>query len=221
MRDERNETVINSSFLSFFFFLLILLLIVFCQLNLIFIPQLNESSQMVFSSFIPPTTNLPNYELIIKQNVEEKWYKARGNWITLFIQVKDSNNQVVTAIDQQIPLELKLFYELDHKNPVENKSILRIKDRDSLMIGNNAMATIEVRIEEISSKHHGQRFIIKVEPSIPLLVAPAFSLPIKVYSETAKRTHDNRQSKNKRSFAEIDEIPQQSLVGLFEPDQVF
>ena len=130
----------------------------------------------------------------VEQNFVGKWYKEKGGdgkWIKLIIQLIDSRGQLVVNY-HQIRIKLTLFYELNKKTPVDNQSILRIDDPDNLVIGNNGTTKINVRIEDISSKHCHQNFIIKIEadpvksPNSSSII-PVFTNPIEVLSRPPKQ----------------------------------
>ena len=128
--------------------------------------------------------------LTVEQNFVGKWYKEKGGdgkWIKFVIMLKDVNGNV---IPNRIKIDLKftLFYELNKKNPVENQTILRFLEEIEINPLINGMSRHSIRIEDISSKHCHQNFIIKIEAlALNYNITPVFTKPVEVLSRPAKQ----------------------------------
>jgi len=139
-----------------------------------------------------------------------KWYKdegGKGNCITLNVRLKGPAGEGLPEeggpaararpAAQEVPLFVALLYE-DGK-AVGQQGILQLARDSRLAVGPGAPATLRFRVGEVSQRHQGQRFRIRVQATPPRpgaappgaavfsRVAPVDSAPFTVLSKRKKR----------------------------------
>lgn len=118
--------------------------------------------------------------LKVVENPPELWAiePKRNNDITIKIQLFDSSHNMISNIER-----IKLIFTLCYENEIEslnlNQNILNCTRQGYL---ENGESIIQFRINELSSKHHGRKFAIKIEEENNFYIAD-YTTPIQVMSK--------------------------------------
>ena len=158
------------------------------------------------------------YKLNVKQNFVGKWYKEKGGdgkVIKLEVCLLDCLNGLpIGNPDPSMELKLTVHYELNRKTPISNQTILRIINPDDLKFAFNQTKTnLQVRIEEISSRHCHQNFIIKIEAiNTSCDIRHVFTKPIEVLTRPPKQKKNNDVSSQKSTVISTEQVTTTSTV---------
>ncbi|CAM9384372.1 unnamed protein product, partial [Discosporangium mesarthrocarpum] len=131
-------------------------------------------------------------EISIIKEPPKCWYKDEGgknNCIEIRAQVKDKASALPRV---GVPLTLAILYEVG--TAVYSQDILQVQADTRLVTDKTGCAVLKFRIKEVSQRHQGQKFVIKIAPDTkqsPTMnnVAPASTIPTMVLS---KRKNRNR-----------------------------
>ena len=111
------------------------------------------------------------------------WYKDEGGkdkCIELRVKLMDATGSIVTNHQTEVPLCAKVVYESGRM--VEQQNILVVNEHDSRKsIDSSGTGVIKLRINEVSSKHRDQKFVIFLAPvgaSHAENIAPAYSVTL-------------------------------------------
>ena len=125
------------------------------------------------------------------------WYKDTGGaeqCIELQAKLVDGNGRLVKNHHNDIPLNIKLVYE--NGRVVEQQGILEDKtdNLNKTIDASSGTGVVKFRINEVSSNHRHQRFVVVVEPTggpYSETIAPAYSVPMDIKTKkNKKRTKD-------------------------------
>jgi hypothetical protein len=134
-------------------------------------PEIRTPSNISFPSYsISKPMRVVLYRTIItnEREIPTLWFNREGgkrNRIRLNVRLVNSEGQPVTG--QAVKLQCKLFY--DSGEEVEDQRVLVIQPSETSNCFTNpdtGEATINCRINAISSKHKNQRFQVRVSPYV-------------------------------------------------------
>lgn len=132
------------------------------------------------------------HQLKINNTLPAEFFKDQGGrdkHMELEVQLTDAAGKSVN-LPNSMPLVARLCYEKSHR-PVPNQAdILKLMNNSNPEIGTNGLAKIAFRIEEVSSRHQRQNFILYIAPDVercPLNgdVLAAYSSAVTVRSKLA------------------------------------
>jgi hypothetical protein len=146
------------------------------------------------------------YRLLIRRDSQPPavWFKDEGGrdkCIEVAVDLVDAEGRRVTG--QEVPLKVSLLYE--DMLPVTKQDILKLSSDSRQCVDATGMATLRLRIEDVSKNHQSKGFVIKVGPDTqqrPMTsdISPDISTSVNV------RSKRNRRNKNGR-------VDDESLVG--------
>jgi len=145
------------------------------------------------------------YKLEITNALPAEFFKDQGGrdkHMQLKVRLTDAAGKSV-GLSKSMPLVAQLCYEKSHRLVPNQADILKLMDNSMPEIGTNGRAEISFRIEEVSSRHQRQNFILYVAPDVercPLNgdVRAAYSSGVTVRSKLAGPA--NRKRTRKRQF---------------------
>lgn len=141
-------------------------------------------------------------------NWQDPWYKdvgGRSNLVELSVKLLGPEEELITSRD--VHLKVTLLYE--DKTRVDNQNILKIFDDDlretDRVLLQNGLATVRVRIGEVSLGHGGKKFVFKIEQDARASpdrvdIAPVRSKALMVRS---KRTVPRRKRRRDQDTSDV------------------
>lgn len=123
--------------------------------------QMNKKQRLSFDS--PDLCSPPSEYILEVTQSDSEWAnkKRKNNYIVLTVWLHHTDNRSIDP-DMKKKLKLTIYYQ-NSDNPLEDQSILKICDPKKLTIYGSNKTEIPVRIEGVSSRHGGARFVIKIE----------------------------------------------------------
>eukprot|EP00904_Undaria_pinnatifida_P007326 jgi/Undpi1/3723/HiC_scaffold_16.g07092.m1 len=143
----------------------------------------------------------------------DSWYKDEGgknNCIDIAVQVREKASGRARP---GVPLNLALVYEMGTE--VHSQDILQVQTDVPLATNDSGRANIKFKITEVSQRHQGQKFRVRVTPDMktnPSVgdVAPVDTIPINVLSKRKNRKiKAERQSQNAMGYTQCPSSMQQ------------
>eukprot|EP00639_Heterosigma_akashiwo_P016303 CAMPEP_0206386634 /NCGR_PEP_ID=MMETSP0294-20121207/16070_1 /ASSEMBLY_ACC=CAM_ASM_000327 /TAXON_ID=39354 /ORGANISM="Heterosigma akashiwo, Strain CCMP2393" /LENGTH=501 /DNA_ID=CAMNT_0053837739 /DNA_START=52 /DNA_END=1553 /DNA_ORIENTATION=- len=127
-----------------------------------------------------------------------KWFKdegGKGNCIELQVKLQEEGSMLFGDKDQ-VPLNACLLYE--DGNVVSQQGILQMARDAQLTTNSEGISTLKFRVSEVSQRHQGQNFRIRIQPNTNLQptltnIAPATSRPFTVLSKRKKKEKEREE----------------------------
>jgi len=142
------------------------------------------------------------YQLAIKNSLPEKFFKdqgGRGKGMQIEVQLNNARGKCV-RLEQCVPLAVLLCYEESRVQVPNQAEILKLLGNSTPEIGTNGRAKILFRIEEVSSRHQLQKFVLYIAPDVqrcPLNgnILAVYSSGVKVCSKRPSSINRKRPRK--------------------------
>jgi len=167
--------------------------------------RLRVRSKEKFPGLLPAVTepiSVIKYKLGISNLLPVEFFKDQGGrdkHMALEVQLTDATGKSV-RLSKSMPLIVQLCYEKSHRLVPNQADILKIMDNSMPKIGRDGRAKVLFRIEEVSSRHQRQNFILYIAPDeerCPLNgdVLAAYSSAVTVRSKQTGPTNRKRTRK--------------------------
>ena len=172
--------------------------------------RLRVRSKEKIAGLVPALTepiSVIKYKLKISNGLPAEFFKDQGGRdkrMDLEVQLTDAAGKSV-HLPNTMPLVARLCYEKSHRLVPNQADILNLMDNPMPKIGTNGRAKIAFRIEEVSSRHQRQKFILHIAPDVercPLNgdVLAAYSSAVTVRSKLAGPGNRKRARTRKMQF---------------------
>lgn len=183
-----------------------------------------EKKSAIVDAFSTPF-KVMRYRLVVKDDPawEDPWYKDEGGrekCIELKVKLVDYESRLVKS--RQVPLKVSLLYA-DSLLPVTDQTILKVfgpagfanntfaagqDQSEPIVVVEQGVATVKVRIDDVSKNHQNQNFRVKIAPDT--LRSPT---DCDVSHDTSKPVAVKSKRNKKRSKKAFNEVGSSSNSG--------